>query len=142
MIEVQNITDPLTQETAFRIRREVFVGEQHVPAEAEYDGYEKTSRHFLAYTDGEPCGAARWRFTDKGIKLERFAVLKQYRCRSVGSALVEAVLNDIRNHPQFNDKPIYLHAQVSAMPLYAKFGFRPVGDLFFECDIGHYKMEL
>lgn len=142
MIEVRHITDPSAQETAFRIRREVFVHEQRVPAEAEYDTYEESSRHFLSYADGEPCGAARWRFTDKGIKLERFAVLKQYRNRSVGSALVEAVLSDIRQHPQSNGRPIYLHAQVTAMPLYARFGFRPVGGLFFECDIGHYMMEL
>ena len=142
MIEVRRITDPAAQEVAFRIREAVFVEEQRVPAEEEYDEYEATSRHFLAYADGEPAGTARWRFTEKGAKLERFAVLQRYRGRQVGSALVQAVLEDVRQHPQYHGQPMYLHAQVTAMPLYAKFGFRPVGDLFLECDIEHYKMVL
>lgn len=145
MIEVRRITDPAAQEVAFRIREAVFVDEQRVPAEEEYDEFETTSRHFLAYADGEPAGTARWRFTDKGTKLERFAVLQPCRGRRVGSALVQAVLEDVRQHPQYahyRDRPIYLHAQVTAMSLYARFGFRPVGDLFLECDIEHYKMVL
>jgi predicted GNAT family N-acyltransferase len=142
MIEVRRITDPADQQVAFSIRREVFVDEQRVPAEEEYDRYEAISRHFLAYANGEPAGTARWRFTDKGVKLERFAVCRQHRGQQVGSALVEAVLTDVRQHPQYHGQPIYLHAQLAAMPLYTKFGFRPVGDLFLECDIEHYKMEL
>ncbi len=142
MIEVRHIINPSEQETAFRIREEVFVREQRVPAEEEYDQYETASRHFLAYDEGVPCGTARWRFTSKGIKMERFAVLEKYRSRKVGSALVRAVLRDIWQHPQFNGQLIYLHAQVTAMPLYTKFGFHPVGDIFLECEIQHYKMEL
>ena len=142
MIAVRHITDPDEQEVAFRIRREVFVDEQRVPAEAEYDQYEAAARHFLARAGDEPVGTARWRFTDKGVKLERFAVRKPHRGRQVGSALVEAVLADVRQHPQYHGQPIYLHAQLTAMPLYAKYGFRPVGDRFVECDIEHYQMEL
>jgi predicted GNAT family N-acyltransferase len=140
MIEVRRITDPVVGQVAFRIRREVFVEEQGVPAEAEYDQHEAVARHFMAYADGEPAGTARWRFTEEGIKLERFAVRKPCRGRQVGSALLEAVLDDVRQHPQYHGQPIYLHAQVTAMPLYIKFGFRTVGDLFVECDIEHYKM--
>jgi predicted GNAT family N-acyltransferase len=142
MIVVRYITDPEEQEVAFRIRREVFVDEQRVPAEAECDQYEAVARHFLARAGDEPVGTARWRFTDKGVKLERFAVRKQHRGRQVGSALVEAVLADVCQHPQYQGHPIYLHAQLSAMPLYTKYGFRPMGDLFVECDIEHYQMEL
>ncbi len=142
MIEVRRITHPAVQQAAFGIRREVFVDEQGVPTEAEYDQYEAVARHFMAYAGGEPAGTARWRFTDKGVKLERFAVRKPYRGRQVGSALLQAVLDDVRQHPGYLDQPIYLHAQVTAMPLYTKFGFRTVGNLFVECDIEHYKMEL
>jgi predicted GNAT family N-acyltransferase len=142
MIEVRHITRPDEREAAFCIRREVFVDEQRVPAEAECDQYETAARHFLARAGDEAVGTARWRFTDKGVKLERFAVRRQHRGRRVGSALVEAVLADVRQHPQYHGQPIYLHAQLAAMPLYTKFGFRPVGDLFLECDIEHYKMEL
>ncbi|MDO1448736.1 GNAT family N-acetyltransferase [Rhodocytophaga aerolata] len=140
MIEVIHITQPQHQEIAYRIRETVFVHEQQVPANAEYDEFETSSRHFLAFADGIPCGTARWRYTDKGIKLERFAVLKEFRGRCVGSALVRAVLADIQLQPVAQGKILYLHGQLSAMPLYRKFGFEPVGDMFEECNIQHFKM--
>ena len=142
MLTAVLIARPEQREAAFRIREEVFVGEQNVPAEEEYDEFEDTSRHFLALADGQPCGTARWRFTGKGVKLERFAVLKAFRGRQVGSALVQAVLDDIRATDGTQGQLRYLHAQVVAMPLYAKFGFQPVGDMFEECAIQHYQMQL
>lgn len=129
-------------ETIFKIREEVFVIEQEVAPEEEYDEYEDTSIHFLARVDRNPAGTARWRFTDKGIKLERFAVLKKERGKGVGQALVKSVLEDIALHPEAKGKKLYLHAQLTAIPLYAKFGFKQVGDMFEECNILHYKMEL
>lgn len=129
-------------ETIFKIREEVFVIEQEVAPEEEYDEFEDTSIHFLARVDGNPAGTARWRFTDKGIKLERFAVLKKERGKGVGQALVKSVLEDIALHPEAKGKKLYLHAQLTAIPLYAKFGFKQVGDMFEECNILHYKMEL
>ncbi len=141
MLTVQHITntDNLIK-TAFQIREKVFVQEQNVAAAEEYDEFETTARHFLAYYGAIPCGTARWRYTDKGIKLERFAVLAEYRGKKVGSALVQKLLNDVAAQPDAAGKPIYLHAQVTAMPLYAKFGFTPVGNMFEECAIQHYKM--
>jgi predicted GNAT family N-acyltransferase len=141
MVEVLLITQAAQMQEALRIREEVFVQEQNVPAEEEYDEFEDSSRHFLALADGQPCGTARWRFTDKGVKLERFAVLKAFRGQQVGSALVQAVLNDIRATAGTENKLLYMHAQLTAMPLYAKFGFQPVGDMFEECAIQHYKMQ-
>ncbi|GAA4450591.1 GNAT family N-acetyltransferase [Nibrella saemangeumensis] len=141
MIDVLLITNPAELEKAFAIRREVFVEEQQVPADEEYDEFEESSRHFLALANGEPCGTARWRQTPKGIKLERFAVRQAFRGQGVGRALVRAVLDDVfRHHAQ--PELVYMHAQVSAMPLYTGFGFEPVGDLFDECGIMHYKMVL
>lgn len=142
MILVKLITEPDQLKKAFQIREIVFVQEQGVPAEEEYDAYENSSRHFLAFADGEPCGTARWRYTDKGIKLERFAVLQACRSRKVGSALVKTVLDDIKSQKPAKGKMLYLHAQLTAMPLYSKFGFKPIGDMFEECNIKHYKMVL
>jgi predicted GNAT family N-acyltransferase len=141
-IEVIPINDQADLEEIFRIRELVFVIEQEVEATEEYDEFETTARHFKAVFDGVPVGTARWRFTDKGIKLERFAVLKPYRSKGVGTALVAAVLKDISNNPLSKEKVCYLHAQVSAMGLYEKFGFQTEGDLFMECNISHYKMKL
>lgn len=141
-IHVKLITDETELKTAFSIREKVFVVEQQVPAEEEYDEYESASRHFLASFNEKACGTARWRFTEKGIKLERFAVLPDFRSKKVGSALVKALLEDIHNQPDTQGKLIYLHAQLTAMPLYSKFGFKAVGEMFEECAIKHYKMVL
>jgi predicted GNAT family N-acyltransferase len=141
-VEVISIVDSADLEIAHQIRYEVFVIGQNVPAEDEIDQYESQCRHFLAKVKGIPCGAARWRVTDKGMKLERFAVLENYRGQGVGSALVQAVLQDIGTHPELSGRMHYLHAQLSAMPLYRKFGFKPVGEMFQECEIDHYKMVL
>lgn len=140
-IEVIKIVSEEDLKTAQQIRYDVFVIGQNVPAEEEIDGFENVSTHFLAKLDGVPCGAARWRTTVDGVKLERFAVLDEYRGKGVGSALVRAVLDDIELQPDSHDRQLYLNAQISAMPLYSKFGFVKEGEIFLECDIEHYTMK-
>lgn len=141
-LQVEKIADQSALDAAFEIRKKVFVIEQEVDADQEYDEFEKTSIHFLARIDGIPVGTARWRFTSNGVKLERFAVLKGARGKGVGQALVKAVLDDIQAEPSSNKKTKYLHSQLAAVPLYLKFGFKKVGNIFEECNILHYKMEL
>lgn len=142
MITVLPISNPADLQSAFAIRRQVFVEEQHVDAREEYDEFEESSTHFLARADGTPCGTARWRRTSNGVKLERFAVLADFRGLGVGKALVRAVLDDVFSQQPEPIERIYLHAQVAAMPLYAGFGFVPVGPMFEEAGIQHYKMVL
>lgn len=134
-IEVQKISDNSELQIAWDIRKEVFVLEQNCPEEIEWE-FEEESIHFLAKLDGEAVGTARIRETENGFKLERFAVLGKARNRGVGSALVQALLNELKD----TEKKIYLHAQLTAAPLYAKFGFEPRGDNFWEADIEHVKM--
>jgi predicted GNAT family N-acyltransferase len=138
MLEIRRFTSQEKDlaEMAFRIRREVFVGEQQVDPAKEYDGFEDSAVHFLAFDNGVPVAAARWRHTDKGIKLERFAVLKQYRSKGVGAAVLQKVLEDVKPY----NKEIYLHSQLSAVPFYQKWGFSKVGDMFYEADIQHFVM--
>lgn len=140
-IEVHKISSEDDIHVAQQIRYDVFVIGQQVPAEEEIDQYEKVCHHFLAKANSIPCGAARWRITSTGVKLERFAVLEKYRGMGVGSALVEAVLKDIESYPEATGKQLYLHAQISAIPLYQKFGFVREGEIFQECDIDHYAMK-
>src|SRR6201996_8803557 len=134
-IQVSKVSDPETLEKVFAIRREVFVGEQNCPPELEWE-HEEESNHFLATVDGEPAGASRWRKTDKGYKLERFAVLKKFRGKGIGQELVKAVLSDLPKDAGY----VYMHAQIQAIPLYEKFDFVKVGDEFEEAGIRHYKM--
>lgn len=133
-IEVKKVNNPADLEKAFAIRNQVFVVEGICPPGLEREN-EDVSHHFLATADGVPAGAARWRKTDNGYKLERFAVLSQYR-GGVGSALLKAVLADLPADAGY----VYLHAQIPAMGLYKKFGFIPEGPKFEEAGIKHYKM--
>ena len=139
---VNLITTPEELDAAFAIRVRVFVDEQHVPREEELDEHEPTSRHFLVYDDrtGRPCATARWRYTDKGIKLERFAVEGSHRGQGYGKQVLDAVLADVAANPNSEGKEIYLHAQLTAQPFYAASGFVPVGEVFYECEIAHMRM--
>lgn len=122
----------------YAVRKRVFIEEQQIPAAEEYDEFESASRHFLIQdtVSGEGAGAARWRTTAKGIKLERFCVLPGYRYRGLGTRLIQAVMTDIRE--QLNgDQLLYLHAQQAAVSLYARQGFVAEGDVFLECGIPH-----
>lgn len=143
LVEVRKITQEQDLEKAFKIREEVFVKEQNVAPEEEYDAFERSATHFLALdADGNPCGTARWRITEKGIKLERFAVLKQLRGTGIGSLLVKAVLEDIAASRPDSKLTIYMHAQSYAVPFYRKFGFTSRGEEFEECGIMHFTMTL
>jgi len=135
VIKASKVSDPTDLEKVFAIRREVFVGEQNCPPELEWE-FEDESTHFLVTVDGEPAGASRWRKTDKGYKLERFAVLQKFRGFGVGQELVKTVLNDLPKDATY----VYLHAQIQAVTLYEKFGFEKTGPEFEEAGIRHYKM--
>ncbi|MEN2283568.1 GNAT family N-acetyltransferase [Algoriphagus sp. SE2] len=142
MLQVEKVSTEEELSEVFSVRKQVFVLEQNVAPENESDEFEDTSHHFLAKLDQKPVGAARWRVTTKGIKLERFAVLKEERGKGIGTSLVRAVLNDIDSDPENAGKTKYLHAQLPAVPLYYKFNFIKVGNIFEECNILHYQMEL
>jgi predicted GNAT family N-acyltransferase len=135
-ISINKIKNEEEQKTVWAIRHEVFVIGQNCPEELEWEN-EEESTHYLALLDGEPMGTARWRETEKGIKLERFAVLAVARNKGIGSALVQALTQELGT----TGKLLYLHAQLEAAPLYAKFGFKPKGENFWEAGIEHVKME-
>ncbi|MCX3266705.1 GNAT family N-acetyltransferase [Pedobacter agri] len=134
-LQVQKVIHPEDLDKVFAIRKIVFVDEQNCPPELEWEN-EDVSTHFLATQNGQPCGACRWRKTDKGYKLERFAVLKDFRGQGVGRALIAEALSDLPEDAHY----IYLNAQLDAVSLYAKFGFVSEGDQFEEAGIQHFKM--
>jgi predicted GNAT family N-acyltransferase len=134
-LQVKKIDNDQDLQKAFAIRRTVFVAEQNCPPDLEYEN-EDVSTHFLATIDNLPVGACRWRKTEAGYKLERFAVLKEFRGNGVGQALVTATLADLPVDASY----VYLNAQIDAMGLYAKFGFVPEGEQFEEAGIQHFKM--
>jgi predicted GNAT family N-acyltransferase len=121
--------------SALAIRKEVFIVEQHVSRDEEIDEYESSATHIVALKDGRASGTARWRFTDRGVKLERFAVLKSLRKKGIGSALLQFALDEL-----CEESNIYLNAQERVISFYEKFNFRGVGNIFYEANIPHLKM--
>ena len=139
MLEVKRFSfrDKEMAEQAFAIRKKVFVEEQGVDPSLEYD-HEEEARHYLLVLGGKAVATARWRETEKGIKLERFAVLPGFRNRGLGEIILREVLRDA----VALEKPIYLHAQLRAVPFYERNGFYKSGDQFTEAGIGHFLMKL
>jgi predicted GNAT family N-acyltransferase len=136
---ISGTAEALFTET-YKIRSLVFVEEQNVPEDEEKDEYEAICRHYLATLAGEAMGTARWRKTDKGIKLERFAVIANARKKGVGAAIAKQVLQDILiEYPE--KSTIYCHAQVSALAFWESQGFVAEGEVFYEANIAHYLMK-
>ena len=136
------ITDLRDLDAAFTIREKVFVEGQGVPAALENDVHDRTNaRHYLARAkNGTPAGAARWRATEHGVKLERFAVLEGFRNQEIGTALLHAVLADVR--AELPGAEVYLNAQLKAVRFYERHGFHKEGEMFEEAGIQHYRMVL
>lgn len=118
------------------IRRKVFIEEQKVDPEIEYEN-EAEGHYYLLYKKDVPIATAKWRNTTKGIKLERFALLKKFRNKGLGTLLLQEVLSDVVPYGQL----IYLHSQVAAINYYKRAGFTEKGDHFFEAEIEHVLME-
>jgi predicted GNAT family N-acyltransferase len=136
-IEIKQVINSTDLERAFAIRRQVFCLEQNVPEDIEMDEFDEDATHILAYINDNPVGTARWRFTEDGAKMERFAVLNEFRGKGVGEALVNYTLGKLKDYDC-----IYLNAQESVIKFYEKFGFDVVGDRFYEADIPHKMMIL
>jgi len=127
--------DAALAEMAFAIRTAVFVEELGVDATMEYD-HEDEAHHYLLMLADKAIATARWRETDKGIKLERFAVLPGFRNRGIGEIILREVLKDVIPLK----KMIYLHAQLNAISFYERNGFTKFGEQFTEAGIEHFVM--
>ena len=135
VINIKTATTKKDKDKCFSIRRDVFVKEQCISKKIEFDDENVDAIYFLAQYKNIYAGTARYRFTDIGIKLERFAVIKSYRNLGIGKELVLYILNSIKDK-----KLIYLHAQESVIDFYSKLGFKRIGSQFFEAEIPHQKM--
>ncbi len=119
------------------IREEVFIREQGVPAELEWDGLDQSSKHILALSvNGEAIGCGR--ITPDG-HIGRIAVLPQWRGKRIGSAILEALLDYAHSQDY---QLVELSAQMQALPLYRRFDFTEVGEVFIDANIPHIKMQL
>lgn len=118
-----------------QVRETVFVQEQQVPIEEEWDALDPLCHHVIARDDaGHPIGTGR---LTPERKIGRMAVLRDWRGRGVGDALLLALIQAAR---QQQWPEVSLHAQVSAEAFYARHGFVPYGERFREAGIEHQSM--
>ena len=120
------------------IRRSVFQEEQGVAPELEFDGYDPSAQHLLAYLNNQPVGTARIRkVSHQRAKIERLAVLSTARRQGIGRKLMEKALADLTKQDY---QEALIHAQEYVKDLYQKLGFESVGSPFEEAGIPHIKM--
>lgn len=117
-----------------RIRQAVFVTEQAVPPEQEWDGEDDTAVHFLACEGDFAVGTAR--LTPDG-HIGRVAVLKDWRGLNIGDALLGAAIAHAQGQGLHSQR---LTAQVQARAFYERHGFEVVSEEFLEAGIAHVDM--
>ena len=123
------------REALARVRRIVFIEEQRVPENLEWDDVDPACVHALAESaeDGAiGCG----RLLPDG-HIGRMAVLADWRGRGVGDALLTRLVAAARERGHAR---VILNAQVRAMPFYARHGFAAEGEPFDEAGIAHQVM--
>ena len=125
---------------SFKIRKKVFCEEQRISEEIEFDNLDHLCKHFLIYKKGKAIGTARvLKKEDHLFKIERVAVLVEYRKLKVGSLLINEIIN---YYLKTNKKiSIMLHSQVAVEDFYKNLNFTPYGDRFIEDGILHIAMK-
>lgn len=117
------------------VRETVFVHEQQVPLEEEWDALDPLCRHVIARDEaGAPIGTGR---LTPERRIGRMAVLTDWRGRGVGDAMLAALMAEAR---KLGWPAVSLNAQVSAEAFYARQGFIPEGERFMEAGIEHQSM--
>jgi predicted GNAT family N-acyltransferase len=119
------------------VRERVFVEEQSVPRDLEWDHWDEAGDHAVVCdAAGRAIGTAR--LLPDG-RIGRMAVLKEWRRKGVGAALLGALLERARSRSM---QRAVLHAQVHAAGFYRKYGFSERGEEFLEAGIPHVEMTL
>lgn len=119
------------------VRNSVFVVEQQIPPEVEFDELDGQCHHFIARdTECHPIGTGR--LSPEG-KLGRMAVLREWRGRGVGESLLRALIEKAHN---LGLTTITAHAQLTALGFYEKFGFIREGEAFTEAGRPHQAIRL
>ncbi len=116
------------------IRTEVFIKEQNVPEELEWDEEDHICKHLLVLHNEQPIATARILQTGQ---IGRMAVLKNYRNQGIGTAMLKNLL-ELATAMQLQS--VFLNAQIEAISFYKKFGFIEQGDLFNDAGIMHKRM--
>lgn len=122
------------QQDAKLIRKLVFISEQNIPEQDEWDDQDAISQHFVVYNQNQPIATARLLANNS---VGRVAVLKAYRGQGIG----RLIMLEIIAYAQAQKRPsLQLSSQVHAISFYEKLGFSIQGDEYDECGIPHIEM--
>ena len=139
---VELVVGPWTelQERVSPLRTEVFVAEQHVPADMEWDSEDATAWHAAAVNRmGMVLATGRLLQHAPGVaRIGRMAVKKQMRGSALGRRVLQALMEAAKAR---GDHSVILHAQCSAEGFYLRAGFKPLGPVFEEAGIAHIEMQ-
>ncbi|HBO71256.1 MAG TPA: GNAT family N-acetyltransferase [Acinetobacter sp.] len=122
------------QQDAKLIRKLVFISEQNIPEQDEWDDQDAISQHFVVYDHNQPIATARLLANNS---VGRVAVLKAYRGQGIGRLIMLQIIA----YAQAQKRPsLQLSSQVHAISFYEKLGFSIQGDEYDECGIPHIEM--
>ncbi|MDO4924150.1 MAG: GNAT family N-acetyltransferase [Turicibacter sp.] len=125
---------------AFRIRTNVFVGEQAVPVHEEIDDLDCFVPIFVAYENEVAKGTARVILKNDDVaKIGRVAVTKEFRGDGVGRELMLEVIQYVIENTNVSE--IQLDAQLTAVKFYETLGFTSYGEIFKDAGIDHILMK-
>ena len=139
MVDVRIGPWPALESEARAIRTAVFIEEQRIPRELEWDDADAGAVHAIATNRfGLALATGRLLRESPGVaRIGRMAALQAVRGGGVGRAVLEALMQAARER---GDAEVLLHAQTSAQPFYARAGFLPIGPVFEEAGIAHIEM--
>jgi predicted GNAT family N-acyltransferase len=121
------------------VRRRVFVEEQGVPEDEEYDDFDSEALHIVAKEGDRVIGTARVQFlADNHAKIERMAVLIPFRRKGIGTKIMTLLDEEFKNRQV---EQVVLHAQCAVAGFYESCGFKKYGAPFLEVGIEHIKMQ-
>ena len=127
-------------EKSYAIRNKVFCEEQKISKEIEFDNLDHLCGHFLIFDNKKAIATARVRKKGENtVKIERVAVLFEFRRLKVGSTLIKNIIQHFIN---LNDNISFvLHSQVAVTDFYTSLNFTSYGNEFFEDGIPHIAMK-
>ncbi|MEQ1902433.1 MAG: GNAT family N-acetyltransferase [Devosia sp.] len=120
------------------LRREVFIREQKVPEEDEFDSYDLTATHVVAVTGGNVAGVLRILFLPEHVKIGRVAVGRDWRGQGIASAMMRFAMEHARGRGEMR---FYLTAQIDKLTLYEKLGYVAFGEPFQDGGMPHLAMK-
>ncbi len=130
-----NNTDDLTD--VYSVRREVFIKEQKISQDIEFDGTDRYSISVLLYDDDIPIATGRVILVDELYTIGRISVLKEYRNKKYGKKVVNLLLGKAL---ELGATSVHTHAQTHVVDFYKKLGFECYGDEYKEAGIPHVNM--